>query len=238
MDIITKLKKLLCRLLRRTSNSNKLTNVNVSEDKLTNVNVSEDKLTKVNYDNIVSTENKTDTIMTIDNKYSTTEKTSRRTKKIEYIVIHYTAGTSSKDGSALRTINHWKGSDRQASADFVIDDKNILQYNASLEDRYTWAVGNPKPNVRCSNSNSISIEMCSTFNGDYSSSVKALDHRWSISDKVLNNTIELTKYLMHKYNIDKDHVIRHYDVSGKHCPGVVGYTGKDTSLWNYFILLI
>ena len=39
-----------------------------------------------------------------------------------------------------------------------------------------------------------------------------------VSEKVVNNTIELTKELMKKYNIPIENVLRHYDVTGKNCP--------------------
>ena len=39
-----------------------------------------------------------------------------------------------------------------------------------------------------------------------------------ISDKVINDTIELTKELMKKYNLPIENVLRHYDVTGKNCP--------------------
>ena len=39
-----------------------------------------------------------------------------------------------------------------------------------------------------------------------------------VSEKVIENTIELTKELMKKYNIPIQNVIRHYDVTGKNCP--------------------
>ena len=53
---------------------------------------------------------------------------------------------------------------------------------------------------------------------------KAANHEgWYISDKVVNNTIKLVKYLMKKYNIPKSNVVRHYDISGKLCPGVEGW---------------
>jgi N-acetylmuramoyl-L-alanine amidase CwlA len=29
---------------------------------------------------------------------------------------------------------------------------------------------------------------------------------------------------MKKYNVPKDRVIRHYDVTGKMCPGIIGWT--------------
>lgn len=56
----------------------------------------------------------------------------------------------------------------------------------------------------CLNRTSINIEMC--VNTD------------SNQDLVYRNTLELTKNLMKKFNIDNAHVCRHYDVSRKDCP--------------------
>lgn len=39
-----------------------------------------------------------------------------------------------------------------------------------------------------------------------------------ISETTENNCIELVKYLMKKYNIDINHIVRHYDASRKICP--------------------
>jgi N-acetylmuramoyl-L-alanine amidase CwlA len=42
---------------------------------------------------------------------------------------------------------------------------------------------------------------------------------------------------MQTYSIDKDHVIRHYDVTGKLCPGIIGWNADsgDESKWNGFL---
>ena len=44
------------------------------------------------------------------------------------------------------------------------------------------------------------------------------------------------KYLMQMYNIPAGNVIRHYDVSGKLCPGIIGWNedSGDVSKWNAF----
>jgi N-acetylmuramoyl-L-alanine amidase CwlA len=34
----------------------------------------------------------------------------------------------------------------------------------------------------------------------------------------MKNLVELTIYLMKKYNIDINHVVRHFDISAKWCP--------------------
>lgn len=55
----------------------------------------------------------------------------------------------------------------------------------------------------------------------------ANDSHWSFTDKVVSNLVELVKYLMAEYGIDAAHVIRHYDVNGKPCPGIIGWN-EDT----------
>ena len=64
--------------------------------------------------------------------------------------------------------------------------------------------------------------MCSTLKKG--TNVHASNHSgWTISDKVLDNTVKLIKYLMAKYNINADHVVRHYDASRQNCPGLIGW---------------
>ena len=170
-------------------------------------------------------------------------KTSIRKAKIQWIVIHYTAGVSSVKGKALANANMFKSSNRQASADFIVDDETIVQYNNDISGRYTWAVGDPinkYPNTslsgiyhnQCNNSNSISIEMCSSKINAYSMSV--YDDDWYITDSVINNTRDLVKYLMQQYNIDIDHVIMHHHVTGKWCPQPWVKNEQSLKLWDAF----
>ena len=58
----------------------------------------------------------------------------------------------------------------------------------------------------------------------------------AIANKTYKNTVELTKYLMNKYNIPASNVVRHWDVCTKQCPGWNGWGtgGKDASIWNTF----
>lgn len=82
----------------------------------------------------------------------------------------------------------------------------------------------------------MSIEICSTL--EKGTSAQYPNHiGWSLSEAAVNQALKLTKILMKKYNIPKENVIRHYDVSGKLCPGIIGWnneyimdpkTGKNT----------
>ena len=150
--------------------------------------------------------------------------TVNRTKGVntkKYIVIHY---TGNKTDGALANANYFKSVNRGASAHYFVDKTSIYQ---CVEDNdAAWAVGvnYGKNNLfnTVKNRNSISIEMCS--NGG------------KIANETYKNTVELTRYLMKKYGIPANHVVRHWDVCSKACPGWNGWgaNGCDASIWNQF----
>lgn len=138
----------------------------------------------------------------------------RPLSQIKYIVWHYTANDGDSDENNGK---YFAGANRNASAHYFVDDDSIT---ISVPDNYVaWSVGGKKysnTNVTgggslhgiCTNANSISIELCdSVKNGVYEA-----------TEKTLVNAIELTRDLMKKYNIDINHVVRHFDVTGKVCP--------------------
>ena len=134
--------------------------------------------------------------------------------KIQYIVIHYTGNDGDR---AANNARYFRDHVVQASAHFFVDDDSV--WLSVPEDRVAWSVGGKKyANAgktgggkmygKITNTNSISVEMCDTIrNGVYQA-----------SEKTLENTVELVRSLMAKYHIDVDHVYRHFDVTGKHCP--------------------
>lgn len=130
-----------------------------------------------------------------------------------------------------------------ASADYIVDDETVVQFNPDVKNRFCWHCGdnrNPysmggKFHGKCTNANSIGIEVCST-NPNWQASDQANCKKWSFTDKVVANAVELVKYLMQTYNIPIDHVIRHYDVTGKLCPGIIGWNedSGNAAKWNAF----
>lgn len=138
----------------------------------------------------------------------------RKKKDIKYIVIHYTANDGDHDeGNA----HYFKHNIVKASAHYFVDDDSITQ---SVPDNYiAWAVGGKKYNNtsitgggkfygKCTNSNSISIELCDTIR----------DGKIEFTAATVKQAVELTKNLMDLYGISKKNVIRHFDVTGKVCP--------------------
>lgn len=154
-------------------------------------------------------------------------------RTIKYIAIHYTAGASSAPGRAVGMKNSWEKTKR-ASADFGVDDANMVQFNPDLKNYKCWSVGDKKNPYSgggrlygiATNGNTISIEICSNLKKGYNAS-KANHDGWYYTEESLNNAVKLTKILMKKFKIDIDHVVRHYDISGKICPGIVGWNNAD-----------
>ena len=139
-----------------------------------------------------------------------------RTQKPVYIVIHDT-GNTGKGANANAHFNYFNGGNRNASADFFVDDTQILQVNDYTQ-YYTWHCGDGKGKYGITNRNSVGIEICVNSDGNY--------------DVAFCKTVELTKYLMKELNIDIDHVVRHYDASRKNCPASMNKNGW--ALWNTF----
>ena len=179
--------------------------------------------------------------MDIIKQIGTANTTYAPGRTIKYIVEHYTAGVSSKKGSARSSASWFGNPVAEASADFIVDDVDIVQYNGDIENRYCWAVGGARYNTKggslygiAKNANCISIEICST--NSTGKITYPNDPHYSLSDAAVNNAIQLTKHLMKQYHIDADHVIRHYEVNGKQCPGVIGWNTEsgDESKWQMF----
>jgi len=152
-------------------------------------------------------------------------------RPIKYIAVHYTAGVTSKAGTARNVKRVFES--RNASADFAVDDKEMVQFNPDLLNYYCWAVGDPKNKTSqggtlyglACNKNTISIEICSNLKSGTTSLIP--NHQgWSLTEASIYNAVELTKKLMMKFNIPIERVIRHYDVTGKLCPGVIGWNDE------------
>lgn len=153
-------------------------------------------------------------------------------RKILYLAVHYTAGVSSKAGSASGCASWFSNPDAGGSADYIVDEESLIQYNPDPLTRYCHAVGGSRYNTMggrlygiARNANCVSLEICST-NAKGVITVPN-DAAYSFTDKVLERAKEAVLYLMQLYSIDASHVIRHYDVNGKPCPGVIGWN-KDS----------
>jgi N-acetylmuramoyl-L-alanine amidase CwlA len=154
---------------------------------------------------------------------------SRLTSSIKYICIHYTGNDGDTDEGNGK---YFKNNIVKASAHYFVDNDSVTQ---SVPDNYVaWSVGGKKYAScsttgggkyygKCTNSNSISIELCDDVkNGTVYPSAKTIQ-----------NALELTNILMKKYNIPASNVIRHFDVTGKLCPAYWTNDAKwKSEFWN------
>lgn len=148
-------------------------------------------------------------------------------RKIKYIVIHWVGAAS----TAVNNGAYFQGGDRDASAHYFVNDTHIVK---SVRERdIAWAVGSHglldqgspyakqggKYFGKCTNQNSVSIEMCCKKN---------TKGNLYITEKTIKNTAELVQAIQKRLDIDDNHVIRHFDVNGKLCP----YPYIEQNKWN------
>ncbi|MCD3223927.1 N-acetylmuramoyl-L-alanine amidase [Clostridium botulinum] len=138
-----------------------------------------------------------------------------RNNNIKYIVIHDT-GNTDKGANAMCHYRYFNGGNRNASAHYFVDDTRIVQ---TVEDfNASWHCGDGHNRYGINNHNSIGVEICINSDGNYNEAVR--------------KTIELVKYLMQKYNISINRVVRHYDASKKCCPASM--SSNNWAKWNWF----
>lgn len=150
----------------------------------------------------------------------------RRPEAIRYLVFHYTGN----DGdTAAANARYYRDTVVQASAHYFVDDTEIVQ---SVDDlTAAWAVGGRKWSDCAvtgggtlygivTNGNSISVELCGTRR----------DGTRAASETTLRNAAALGRLLMERYDIPVERVVRHFDVTGKHCPAYF----MDRAAWKAF----
>ena len=142
---------------------------------------------------------------------------TRALSAIRYIVLHYTGNDGDSDeGNGTYFANNKTGT----SAHYFVDDDSITQ--SVPDDRIAWHCGSKKYlHSECRNANSIGVELCDNKR----------DGTIYPSQAAIDRALELVRMLMAKYNIPADHVIRHYDVSGKLCPAYWCGTAAKDALW-------
>ena len=119
--------------------------------------------------------------------------------QVNGIVIHYTANPGT---TAMQNRNYFNGlkdsHETKASSHFVIGlEGEIVQCIPTSEISYA-------SNDR--NADTVSIECCIE------------DDTGKFNDDTYESLLELTTFLMGKFDLDTEDVIRHYDVTGKNCP--------------------
>lgn len=122
-----------------------------------------------------------------------------RLQKVNSIVIHYTANPGTSAEANRNYFENLKSTQTtSASSHFVIGLKGEMIQCIPLNE-IAFA-----SNDR--NSDTISIEGCHP------------DETGKFNDKTYESLVQLTAWLCDKYNLGRDDIIRHYDVTHKLCP--------------------
>lgn len=142
-------------------------------------------------------------MLKIQKKITEVNRTKLENKRNMWIIIHYVGAVSTAKANA----QYFYSADRQASANYFVDENEIWQV---VEDSdAAWHIGAKKYYNSARNTNSIGIEMCCK---------KDSKGNFYFEPETVTRTIELTRYLMEKYNIPIERIARHYDCTGKLCP--------------------
>ena len=143
-------------------------------------------------------------------------RSNRGGTPIKYIVVHDT-GNPSRGANATAHYNYFNGGDRSSSADFFVDDTQVLCVNDYYK-YYTWHCGDGHGKYGITNRNSVGIEFCINVDSD--------------RNKTLERTAQLVRELMQELNIPIERVVRHYDASRKNCPQSM--SGNGWAQWYKF----
>lgn len=138
--------------------------------------------------------------------------------KPEWIIFHFVGAS----GQAWDNARYFYSMYRGASAHYFVDENRI--YQVVEDDTPAWHVGDGNRTRKggingyvhpggATNTNSIGIEVCQ----DITTGKDVWN--WDFHPEALNKAEWLIRQLQKKYNIDDDHVIRHFDATGKACPG-------------------
>ena len=135
---------------------------------------------------------------------------------------NYTAKRTGAPGTARNNGAYFASrGDIGASAHYFVDAQDIVQ-SVPDGDR-AWHCGAAVyKHPECRNDNSIGVELCCDQDAA---------GRWRFDPATVANAVQLIRALMAQYGIDADHIVRHYDVTGKICPEPFV---RDASAWAEF----
>lgn len=149
----------------------------------------------------------------------------RNRSSIKYIVIHYTGNKGDTAvGNARYFQKEQNGARNGVGAHFFVGGKGATVKSIPMN-QIAWSVGGLYSKSggagayykKCTNANSVSIELCDATKGYTDVQAKAVK--------------KLIKYIK-RYCPNAKVIIRHWDVNGKDCPAPM--IGKNNKMWKQF----
>lgn len=140
---------------------------------------------------------------------------------VEYIVIHDT-GNTRNGADAMAHYQYFAAAPRDSSAHYFVDSTKVVQIIDDSEGSWHSGVKYTSYATPISNHNSIGIEMCINADGDY--------------EQTVLNTVDLAAYLLYKYDLGINHLVRHFDANGKQCPMTM--SANNWANWYEFVAAV
>ena len=138
----------------------------------------------------------------------------RGNNAISWIIVHYT-GDRFSQGRAKKTADAMQKWKRAVSTHYLVGDDAI--YQTVEEHHAAWHCPYDKDN-KCAACNAVAIGVDLVEHKRNPKSGSVNDRDWYFTDKVIQDGAELVAELADRYDIPMDHIVRHYDVTGKWCP--------------------
>lgn len=134
-------------------------------------------------------------------------------RKVSYLVIHYVGASGSAKDNAKYFHTPRKPREAPSSAHYFVGhaDEQAAVYRSVAEEDIAWHCGTTGTyrHPYCRNENSIGVELCCH---------QRADGAWYFDPETVAAAQALCRALIKTHNIPHDHVLRHYDVTGKDCP--------------------
>lgn len=156
---------------------------------------------------------------------------SRGGNKILWIVIHY-LGVPNADNPDLYGGGY--------GGHFNIERNGKIYNAADPKTAVVWHCGGGlqgdgghKYYKICTNYNSIGIECGVCYTDTSARDGDGDSNKWYFTEETQESLVWLVSHLMDEYGIDIDHVIRHYDVTGKICPNPYVRNNHTKTSWTW-----
>ena len=140
-----------------------------------------------------------------------------RAQPVSFLVFHYVGATGGAEANAKY---YGRTPGIGASAHYFVGhaSEGAAIWQSVAEADTAWHCGaKGYRHPKCRNANSIGIEMCCHLD---------TQGNWTIDEATMAAAAELGREIMARYGIPLDHVLRHYDVTGKLCPRPLIDEGK------------
>ena len=136
--------------------------------------------------------------------------TAGRTDQVKYLVVHYVGAVGSARNNA---VYYGTTPNIGASAHYFVGHaaEGGAVWASVAEEDTAWHCGTTGRyyHPQCRNANSIGVELCCH---------KAKDGTWYFDEETVEAAVELCRDIVARYGLDRDHMVRHYDVTHKVCP--------------------